>query len=119
MKTKPILLLEHETWTVSAIYGGPDPVYRWERGDWFAEVLFSQSIEAYQRVLSGEDVATVTEALVVDADCGGIIDCSEDAVLIAADLLAVETEDFDALDLQAYREQRSRYLSYALSSGVF
>ena len=119
MKTEPILLLKHAPWSASVIYGGPDPVYRWERGDWFAEVSFSRSRDAFERVLSGEDVATVTEALVVDPDCGGIYDCSDDAVRIAADLIAVETEDADVLDLQAYREQRSRYLSYALSSGVF
>lgn len=119
MQTKPIQLLKNETWTVRVIYGGPDPVYRWERGDWFAEVTFGRSSDAFERVQAGENVATVTEALVVDADCGGVHDCSDDAVRIAAGLIEDETEDDDILDLQAYREQRALESAYVANSGVF
>lgn len=87
-------------------YGPGERCHRWSLGEWFAVVEDSRHAEA---VRYGDSVKEIKEILTVDADCGGIIDCSDDAVLIAAGLLTAD-EPEDGGEDDELREMEYQYI---------
>lgn len=80
---------------------------RWSFGDWFAVVNEERSIEAEEC----ESVDETMEILTRDADCGGVFDCSDVAVLQAGLVDAADDESCD--------DTKSLNAEFIRNSGVF
>jgi len=117
MSAKPVHCFSRGNWEVSVIFGETERMFRWAKDGFFAVVNFSR-MDCAKSVLhdNAHDDAGVIEQLTVDADCGGIFDCSDEAVAVKAGLIQPEPE---TLDLQAHREERSLEHAYQMASGVF
>lgn len=88
-----------------------DGMFRWSLGGWFAVVDANRSAEAMECRTESE----VQQTLVLDADCGGIFDCSDEAVLVRAGLISVDVADDEPAD----ESLDSLELMYIRNSGVF
>lgn len=66
--------------------------FLWTLGQWFCLVDAARNAEA----LEGQSDAEIKDLLTRDADCGGVLDCSDEAVLIEAGIVEPAPEvDYD------------------------
>ena len=80
--------------------------HKWSCGDWFAVVDDNRHAEA----LLESDIESIQCALTVDADCGGIFDCSDRSVCESAGLISPAINDEESSDFE--RELRSQSHEY-------
>lgn len=120
MSAKPVHCFSRGNWDVSVIFGETERMFRWAKEGFFAVVDFGR-MDAAKSVLHDDasDDSGVIEQLTMEADCGGIFDCSDEAVAIKAGLIQPEREDDELIELQAYREERYLHHEYQMASGVF